>query len=378
MGDIFISYAKADIERARELAAVFEERGHSVWWDRHIAPGSSFDEAIEDALTRARAVIVLWSAESVDSRWVRAEASAAAERDVLVPALIEDVSIPLEFRHIHAANLVGWEGDRDNAELASLAETVTQLTRATRLGGSPPPRRLARRTTPSIPFKWLAAVIGAFVIGAGVTYRLTAGPDREALPSAGAAAAPTAGAGERPAADHAGAERASGTRADVTRPDSSATGAGRRLNLIAKANGGHLVASPGPTWETAIDRDSDNWCATCSVEWGYLTSNMGDEGVFAFRDERPATFDTFTMLVQEARAWNVHEFELFAGNDSPLGRFERIGKFEVKNVRLSPPWQAFTFPPTTAKYLKVRILSVFSGAASIPVQVEEWQLLGTF
>src|SRR5262245_40031763 len=120
MGDVFISYAKADIERARVLAAVFEERGHSVWWDRHIAPGKSFDEAIEDALARARAVIVLWSAESIDSRWVRAEASAAAEREVLVPALIENVPIPLEFRHIHAANLVGWDGDRDNAELVAL------------------------------------------------------------------------------------------------------------------------------------------------------------------------------------------------------------------------------------------------------------------
>src|SRR5262245_29410493 len=100
MSEIFLSYAKGDRARAALLAELLEARGWSVWWDREIPPGRTFDDVIEEALTRARCVIVLWSAESVASRWVRTEASVAAERGILVPALIDDVPIPLEFRRL--------------------------------------------------------------------------------------------------------------------------------------------------------------------------------------------------------------------------------------------------------------------------------------
>ena len=98
--DVFISYARGDHSRAAQLASVLATKGWSVWWDRDILPGRTFDDVIEEALTNARSVVVLWSAESVKSRWVRTEASAAAERDALVPVLIENVTIPLEFRQL--------------------------------------------------------------------------------------------------------------------------------------------------------------------------------------------------------------------------------------------------------------------------------------
>jgi hypothetical protein len=122
--DVFISYAKGDRSRAAELASVLETKGWSVWWDRDIPPGRTFDDVIEEALTGARSVVVLWSAESAQSRWVRAEASAAAERGALVPALIEPTTIPLEFRRLEAADLTNWQGDRDDPELQQLIETL--------------------------------------------------------------------------------------------------------------------------------------------------------------------------------------------------------------------------------------------------------------
>src|SRR5262245_40072612 len=122
--DVFISYARGDRSRAAELASVLEAKGWSVWWDRDILPGRTFDDVIEEALTGARSVLVLWSAESVKSRWVRAEASAAAEREALVPVLIEPAAIPLEFRRLEAADLTNWHGDRDDPELQELIETL--------------------------------------------------------------------------------------------------------------------------------------------------------------------------------------------------------------------------------------------------------------
>jgi hypothetical protein len=39
VGDIFISYAKEEKERAAVLAEALEDFGWSVWWDR-VIPGS--------------------------------------------------------------------------------------------------------------------------------------------------------------------------------------------------------------------------------------------------------------------------------------------------------------------------------------------------
>jgi hypothetical protein len=126
---VFISYAKGDRARASELASALDAQGWSVWWDRDIPPGRTYDDVIEEALTQARCVVVLWSAESLKSRWVRAEASAAAERGTLVPALIEAVTIPLEFRRVEAADLRDWHGDRAHPELRQLIDTLDQLIR---------------------------------------------------------------------------------------------------------------------------------------------------------------------------------------------------------------------------------------------------------
>ena len=116
MAQIFISYASADRERARLLAAAVESKGYSVWWDRQIAPGRRFDEVIEEALNAASCVVVLWSTTSVKSDWVKTEAAEAASRKLLIPALIDNTRIPLEFRRLQAADLSKWDGATSDPE----------------------------------------------------------------------------------------------------------------------------------------------------------------------------------------------------------------------------------------------------------------------
>lgn len=108
MADLFISYARSDRPRAEQLAHALERAGWSVWWDREIPPGRSFDEVIEEALSLARCVIVLWSEASVRSEWVKTEAAEAAQRRILVPILADGARIPLEFRRIQAASIDNW------------------------------------------------------------------------------------------------------------------------------------------------------------------------------------------------------------------------------------------------------------------------------
>jgi roadblock/LC7 domain-containing protein len=124
MSDIFLSYASADRDRARQLAELLERQGWSVWWDRTIPPGSSFDQVIEQALASARCVVVLWSKASVASDWVKTEAAEGARKRILVPALIEGVKIPFEFRRLQAADLSGWQGETAHPELRVLFGSV--------------------------------------------------------------------------------------------------------------------------------------------------------------------------------------------------------------------------------------------------------------
>ena len=103
MADIFVSYASEDRERVQPLVELLKQQGWSVWWDRDLIAGPSFDREIEKALHEARCVVVLWSSHSVDSTWCRAEATDAQEREILVPVLIDDVRPPLAFRAAQTA-----------------------------------------------------------------------------------------------------------------------------------------------------------------------------------------------------------------------------------------------------------------------------------
>lgn len=141
MSDIFLSYASEDKSSAQALAQALEKQGWSVWWDRRIPAGRTYDEIIEKALEAAKCVIVLWSSISITSRWVRSEAEEGADRGILVPALIEDVRIPLAFRRIQAANLSAWKEDHTDPVFLQLVDDVTAL-----LGTSQISRRKPQQT----------------------------------------------------------------------------------------------------------------------------------------------------------------------------------------------------------------------------------------
>ncbi len=125
MADIFVSYASEDRDRILLLVEALESQGWSVWWDRELITGPSFDDKIEEALDEARCVVVGWSEHSIQSRWVRTEANEGLERGILVPALIDDVRPPLAFRIAQTANLIGWPSVR--GEIDSLIGGIREL-----------------------------------------------------------------------------------------------------------------------------------------------------------------------------------------------------------------------------------------------------------
>jgi tetratricopeptide (TPR) repeat protein len=107
--DVFVSYARPDQAQARELVAVLERQGLTVWIDDRLRPAYVFPVEIEHALRKARRVVVLWSPRSVDSRWVKAEASLGAYLCKLVPLMIESCVPPRGLHLIHTLQALSLE-----------------------------------------------------------------------------------------------------------------------------------------------------------------------------------------------------------------------------------------------------------------------------
>ena len=124
MSDIFLSYSSKDLERIQPIVRALEQQGWNVWWDRKIPPGRTFDDVIEEAIDQSSCIIVVWSKDSVLSKWVRTEAGEGDRRGILIPILIDHVNIPFAFRRMEAAQLVDWDGISNHPELVNLMEAV--------------------------------------------------------------------------------------------------------------------------------------------------------------------------------------------------------------------------------------------------------------
>ena len=130
MTDLFISYSSEDLARVTPLVAVLEAHGWSVWWDRELVAGPSYEGKIEATLDASRCVVVVWSSHSIKSHWVRSEAHEGLERKILVPLLIDDVKPPLVYRIAQTARMFDWPDQ--TGELETVIRGVTEL-----LGKSP-------------------------------------------------------------------------------------------------------------------------------------------------------------------------------------------------------------------------------------------------
>ncbi len=126
MAQIFISYARVDRTIAQSLASQLQAEGFSVWWDREIPVGAHFDEVIENEIAASNCVVVIWSLESVKSRWVRSEAAEGLRRGILIPVCIGDVLPPLEFRRLQTIKFQSDKQLRGEIDITELRKAITK------------------------------------------------------------------------------------------------------------------------------------------------------------------------------------------------------------------------------------------------------------
>jgi TolB-like protein/Tfp pilus assembly protein PilF len=203
--DVFVSYARVDYARVAPLVAALQAEGWSVWWDPEISPGEEFDALIADALENARSVIVVWTPDSVGSRWVRGEARDASDRGVLVPVRFDEAKLPIDFRAVHTIDLDDWDEDPGSESFQRIRRVL-----ASKLGASPdsglarpaarPPRARAAPAGPALKRQAGLLFVAMLALGIGAMLAKTYGPqpgdmparmpgDGVATPAAGAAVA---------------------------------------------------------------------------------------------------------------------------------------------------------------------------------------------
>jgi TolB-like protein len=181
MSTVFLSYCRSDQAEAARLAAALTAAGLDVWWDHLIEGGAAYAKRIESALESADAVVVLWSARSIESDWVLDEAARGRELRKLVPASLDGTPSPLGFRQYQTVDLARWRSGDDAACVDALVRAVAGLgangdpaTRAARdagvarSGGQPAAGARSAPGDPSRRRLLLGAIAAVPVVGGGV------------------------------------------------------------------------------------------------------------------------------------------------------------------------------------------------------------------
>jgi hypothetical protein len=122
-------------------------------------------------------------------------------------------------------------------------------------------------------------------------------------------------------------------------------------DILAQRNGGQLIAANNDEWQKLNDGKEDDRAVT-----------YAGVGIYAFKDGKPATITGVDLLIPEQSEYNVKDFEVFVGDESPTGAFTSVGTFTTQNIKLmQDPYQRFTFPPVTGKYLKIAFNTDWGG-----------------
>jgi TolB-like protein len=145
--DVFISYARSTARLAQTIAQALRSEGYSVWIDDDLPAHRDYPTVIEEQLRAAKAVLVLWSADAVKSRWVPAEADVAHEAGTLIQLSLDEATPPLPFNRMQCEALAGWAGDLTAAGwrkvLAGIADLVVHGP-----SNAPPPPSPSRGLAP--------------------------------------------------------------------------------------------------------------------------------------------------------------------------------------------------------------------------------------
>jgi hypothetical protein len=142
--------------------------------------------------------------------------------------------------------------------------------------------------------------------------------------------------------------RVSGSLGSSDTAAAPAPGHADAQNLLSTKNGGQILTAPNKAWIVTND-DGEKPVEQLIV---------GQEAVYAFKDEQPARFDNFGVFIGGEHAKNPRQIEVFTGDEGPGGAFTPVGTLTLHNTSfVKAPYQELRFPPVSARYVKVKVLA---------------------
>lgn len=125
--DVFISGSHADSDRLGLIGQRLLELGFSVFHTGFDLPaGMDYKSYIRHYLENSGTVLVCWSAKSVDSDYVNAEAQYAKDKRLLVACAIEPCHPLPPFNIFQTIDLAHWRGDAGDKGWRQLVELLAQ------------------------------------------------------------------------------------------------------------------------------------------------------------------------------------------------------------------------------------------------------------
>lgn len=133
MADVFISYKREERGLVEKLAGALRGLGLTVWFDASLSAGETFSDQIDREAREAQTILVCWSPNAKDSRWVKAEALIGIERNVLAACYVagpDGFSPQVPFNGTHTEDLRDWleGGTATDARWRSLLRRIGTLT----------------------------------------------------------------------------------------------------------------------------------------------------------------------------------------------------------------------------------------------------------
>ncbi len=152
MTDVFICYSREDHDRVRPIAEGLEAEGWSVWWDPSV-PLRGENDDVDRQLSSAGAVLVVWSAASRASEYVRSEAATGLYKNKLIQTRIDHASPPRPFDQVEVTDLGLWSGERNDPNWRKVVNAARHYARSP---GSERPQVMRRAAPrPEEPISYL-------------------------------------------------------------------------------------------------------------------------------------------------------------------------------------------------------------------------------
>ena len=173
MADIFISYARSTAKQAQAVAAALRGLGYSVWIDDDLPAHRAYTPVIEEQLTAAKAAVVIWSADAVQSEWVLSEANRAREDRKLVQVTTDESRLPMPFDTIQCADLARWSGDLATPGWRKVVASVSDLIGGRSVTAAPPPTLPSKPSIAVLPFADMTGAEGQDYFVDGMVAEIT-------------------------------------------------------------------------------------------------------------------------------------------------------------------------------------------------------------